>query len=159
MMSEWERKERVRPEANILNDFFRKANKGEMGQKLAKLSEHTFYKWSRNYHEIVSIPCSNLARKVTLREAYRIYFMIGPLNLTIIYLLRVLLIRSTKTMIKIKQPQKIVGPKYSSAQNIRRHKFSSAQNIRRPKFLSPFENFVNMGRQSLDRLCMYRTEK
>ena len=31
-MSEWERKERVRSEANILNDFFRKANKGEMGQ-------------------------------------------------------------------------------------------------------------------------------
>ena len=31
-MSEWERKERVRPEANILNDFFRKANKGERGQ-------------------------------------------------------------------------------------------------------------------------------
>ena len=30
-MSEWERKERVRPEANILDDFFRKANKGEMG--------------------------------------------------------------------------------------------------------------------------------
>ena len=80
--------------------------------------------------------------------SYRIYFMIGPLNLTIVYLLRVLLIRSTKTMIKIKRLQKkvgpkyssapkfssaqiFVGPKYSSAQNIRR------QNIRRRKFSSP----------------------
>ena len=123
-MGEWERKERVRPEANILKDFFRNANKGERGQKWAKLSERTFYKWSHNYHEIV---CSNSVIKVILREAYafqveptspsyRIYFMIGPLNLTIIYLLRVLLIRNTKTMIKIKRPPKIVGPKYSSAQ-------------------------------------------
>ena len=37
-MSEWERKERVRPEANILSDFFRKANKGERDQEWAKLS-------------------------------------------------------------------------------------------------------------------------
>ena len=93
--------------------------------------------------------------------SYRICFMIGPLNLSIVYLLRVLLIRSTKTMIKIKRPQKncrlknssaqnirrpkiFVGRKYSSAQNIRRlkifvgPKYSSAQNIRRPKiFVGP----------------------
>ena len=82
--------------------------------------------------------------------SYRIYFMIAPLNLTIIYLLTVLLIRNTKTMIKIKRSQNIrrpkifVGPKYSSAQNIRRPKifvgpkYSSAQNIRRPKiFVGP----------------------
>ena len=41
-MSEWERKERVGPEANIFNDFFRKANKGEMDQKWTKLSELLF---------------------------------------------------------------------------------------------------------------------
>ena len=94
-ISEWERKERIWPEANILNDYFWIANKGVRGQKWAKLSEHTFYKWSLNYHEIISIPCH--VPKVILREVYAfqvsllhlhtVYFMIGPLNLSIIYLL------------------------------------------------------------------------
>ena len=90
--------------------------------------------------------------------------MIAPLNLSIIYLLRVLLIRSTKTMIKIKRLQNIrrpkifVGPKYSSAQNIRRPKIFVGPNFRRPKmFIGP--NFRHLLKISSIRADKVWTDK
>ena len=186
-MSEWERKERVRPETNILNDFFRKANKGERGQSGLNRADVLFIngpviivKYSRTPPLFQFSKKSNFKGNIRISSeppspSYRIYFMNGPLNLSIIYLLRVLLIRSTKTMIKIKRPQNIrrlklfVGPKYLSAKifvgpNFRLPKifvfpkYSSAQNIRRPKiFVGP--NFRHLLKISSIRADKVWTDK